>query len=266
MRLKLFRRNVSKEGLRSGQGVPQQQKATQKAQHAVCQVKDVGYAYGDAKLLWVLQGVTFQLNAQEHVALMGASGSGKSTLLHLVGLLDVPRKGDVLLPLQGNKALSGTKALKDRQRTRLRCDLLGLIYQFHHLLPELTAEENVMFPLLLAGIKRREAAMRAVALLKRVDLAKRLHHKPAQLSGGEQQRVAIARALIRAPKMLLADEPTGSLDEKTGLKAMQLMKEMTRESGTTLLMATHNAALASLCDRTLTLKDGHILSGDNKAS
>ncbi|MEH0002433.1 MAG: ABC transporter ATP-binding protein [Holosporaceae bacterium] len=242
--------------------MPQQKKATQPSKHTVCQVKDVGYAYGSAKLLWVLEGVTFQLHAQEHVALMGASGSGKSTLLHLVGLLDVPRNGDILLPLQGNKTLFATKALKDRQRTRLRCNLLGLIYQFHHLLHELTAEENVMFPLLLAGMRRPEAAMRAVALLKRVDLAKRLHHKPAQLSGGEQQRVAIARALIRAPQILLADEPTGSLDEKTGLKVMQLVKEMTRETGTTLLMATHNAALASLCDRTLTLKGGRILLDD----
>ncbi|MGF1561641.1 MAG: ABC transporter ATP-binding protein [Geminicoccaceae bacterium] len=198
----------------------------------------------------VLRDIELSLCPGELVALVGASGSGKSTLLHIAGLLDRPSAGHVLV---GGAA---TGMMSDRRRTRLRGEALGFVYQFHHLLAEFTALENVALPALLAGANLREGRARAGALLERVGLAARMTHRPSRLSGGEQQRVAIARALINAPKVLLADEPTGNLDEETADQVFELLLTAVREQGAAALIATHDTALAARMDRILRLRTG----------
>jgi len=202
--------------------------------------------------LEVLKGVDLTIAPGEMVALVGPSGSGKSTLLQIAGLLDAPTSGRVII---GGEDVSG---LKDRERTRLRRSEIGFIYQFHHLLSEFTARENVMVPQIIAGTAKREARARAEGLLDQVGLSHRLTHRPAKLSGGEQQRVAIARALANAPRLLLADEPTGNLDEHTADEVFAVLKAMVRDSGTGALLATHNLALAARMDRTVEIRDGRI--------
>lgn len=200
----------------------------------------------------VLRGADLALKAGELVALIGPSGSGKSTLLHIAGLLDSPQSGSI--------SIVGTDAsnANDATRTRLRNAHIGFIYQFHNLLPELTAEENVMMPLLIAGIKKNIAKERALALLARLGLAERTMHLPAQLSGGEQQRVAIARALANKPQLILADEPTGNLDPTTSESVLQLFLDIAREEGVAALIATHNMALAKRLTRAVTVRDGKL--------
>lgn len=198
----------------------------------------------------VLRGVDLEINGGELVALIGPSGSGKSTLLHIAGLLDSPQGGSITIA--GTDASSASDAV----RTRLRNEHIGFIYQFHNLLPELTAEENVMMPLLIAGVKSSEAKTRAQALLARLGLAERVKHLPAQLSGGEQQRVAIARALANKPKLILADEPTGNLDPHTSDSVTELLLTIAREEQVAMLIATHNMALAKRLTRTVTLREG----------
>ncbi len=202
--------------------------------------------------LAVLNGIDLVLDAGEIVALVGPSGAGKSTLLHVAGLLERPDGGSVLIEGRDCGGLS------DEHRTLLRRRALGFVYQFHHLLPEFSALENVMLPQMIAGIARRVARDKATALLQRVGLGERLSHRPARLSGGEQQRVALVRALANDPKILLADEPTGNLDHTTAASVMDTLIEIVRGSGLAALIATHNLELAHRLDRILALEDGRL--------
>jgi len=209
----------------------------------------------------VLRDVQMSLVPGEIVALVGPSGAGKSTLLHIAGLLERPDAGEVII---GDEACSG---LAEADRTRLRRGTLGFVYQFHHLLPEFSAMENVSLPLLMrrtAGAtrySRKQAEAEATAILQRVGLGHRLHHRPATLSGGERQRAAVARALVTRPAVLLADEPTGNLDRASAEQVYELMLELNAEVGTALVLVTHDAELASRMDRRLMLVDG-LLSED----
>jgi lipoprotein-releasing system ATP-binding protein len=200
--------------------------------------------------LEVLHGVSLELRAGEIVALVGQSGSGKSTLLHIAGLLERPDEGDVVVDGQSAGKLA------DRERTALRREFLGFVYQYHHLLPEFSAIENVMLPQMLNGVARGVARKRAEELLEMVQLGSRLDHRPGRLSGGEQQRVAIARAVANAPRVLLADEPTGNLDSMTSEAVFQQLLALVRGTGMAALIATHNPELAARMDRTLMLRDG----------
>jgi len=209
------------------------------------------FRQGGAELR-VLDGVDLALDPGEIVALVGPSGAGKSTMLHVAGLLERPDGGAVLIEGRDCGGLS------DEHRTMLRRRALGFVYQFHHLLPEFSALENVMLPQMIAGVGRREARDKAAALLERVGLAERLDHRPARLSGGEQQRVALVRALANDPKILLADEPTGNLDHTTATSVMAILIEIVRASGLAALIATHNFELAGRLDRIVTLEDGRL--------
>lgn len=209
------------------------------------------FLQGDRRLD-VLRGVTLDLRAGEIVALVGQSGSGKSTLLHIAGLLERPDGGDVLVD---GRAAGGQS---DRERTTLRRRFLGFVYQYHHLLPEFSALENVMLPQMLNGLSRAEARLRAAELLAMVHLKDRGDHRPGRLSGGEQQRVAIARAVANAPRVLLADEPTGNLDSETADAVFRQLLALVRETGMAALIATHNHELAARMDRTVHLRDGQL--------
>jgi lipoprotein-releasing system ATP-binding protein len=207
------------------------------------------YAQGE-RLIEVLRGATASFYPGEAVALLGPSGAGKSTLLHIAGLLEQPDRGAVIIDgiNCGN--------LGDAERTRMRRAEIGFVYQFHHLLPEFSALENVVLPQLILGLSRSEAESRAMELLKALGLGERADHRPAQLSGGEQQRVAIARAVANGPKFLLADEPTGNLDPHTADRVFEQLLSLVRQSGVAALIATHNLDLAARMDRTLRLVDG----------
>ena len=203
--------------------------------------------------LEVLRGVDLALKKGEIVALVGPSGSGKSTLLHIAGLLERPDSGEVVI----GGATAGR--MSDAQRTRLRRTTLGFVYQFHHLLPEFSALENIMLPLLIDGASRKIARDRANDLLQRFGLADRARHRPARLSGGEQQRIAIARAVANRPAVLFADEPTGNLDAKTAGVVFGELAELAQANGLAALVATHNQALAERMDRTVELRDGVLI-------
>ncbi|HEY5607173.1 MAG TPA: ABC transporter ATP-binding protein [Alphaproteobacteria bacterium] len=210
------------------------------------------FVQGAARLR-VLAGASFSVQAGEVVALVGPSGAGKSTLLHIAGLLERPDAGEV--------KILGTPCarLGDQARTELRRKTLGFVYQFHHLLPEFTALENVVIPQMIAGVAKRAATKRARDLLGLVGLAERERHRPARLSGGEQQRVAMARALANAPKVLLADEPTGNLDQTTAGQVFDMLMNVVRGQGVAALIATHNLDLAARMDRALRLADGKVV-------
>jgi lipoprotein-releasing system ATP-binding protein len=209
------------------------------------------YRSGD-KTLTVLNGVDLDVRPGEIVGLIGPSGSGKSSLLHAAGLLEHPDAGQIIV--EGRDCSN----LSDRQRTRVRLATIGFVYQAHHLLAEFTALDNVALPQMIAGRSRKAARARASELLSSLGLAERVDHQPAQMSGGEQQRVAIARALANAPRLLLADEPTGNLDPHTSSAVFESLYALARQEGVAALVATHNLDLARHMDRVVALKDGHL--------
>ncbi len=204
--------------------------------------------------LRILKGVSLTVSAGEFVAVVGPSGAGKSTLLHLLGALDRPTGGELSYGDRGLWTLSEGELAAFRNQT------VGFVFQFHHLLPEFTALENVMMPALIARRPQAEAAEAARALLVQVGLGERLQHRPGELSGGEQQRVAVARALVSSPRVLLADEPTGNLDRKTGEEVFALLRLFNREQGIALVLVTHNEALSRQADRVLRLEDGRLVA------
>ena len=210
------------------------------------------YVGGDGGVIAVLDSVDLTVGRGEMVAIIGASGAGKSTLLHLLGALDRPTSGEVLV------AGRGLAGLGDDATSVLRNRTIGFVFQFHHLLREFTALENVMMPLRIAGLEGEAARMRSVALLERVGLGGRMHHRPAQMSGGEQQRTAVARALVADPAVLLADEPSGNLDHTNSERLHDLFVQLTRELEIAMVVVTHNRSLASRADRVLQLEDGRL--------
>ncbi len=220
-------------------------------------LRDISKSYnpGQPNEVRVLTDASLTLSGGEIVALVAPSGAGKSTLLHIAGLLETPDAGEV--------EIAGETAgrLGDSRRTQIRRDEIGFIYQFHHLLPEFTAAENVTLPQLAAGKPQKEAAARAAQLLDSVGLSHRVSHRPAELSGGEQQRVAFCRAMANAPRLLLADEPTGNLDPATSDTVFDALMALARETGLAALIATHNPELAARMDRVVHLQDGRIIAG-----
>jgi lipoprotein-releasing system ATP-binding protein len=221
---------------------------------ATLELSDIHLTYNKNKTshLDVLKGASLTLHKGETVALVAPSGTGKSTLLHVAGLLENPDSGTVTIgDKQGNN-------ISDSEMTALRRTEIGFVYQFHHLLPEFTALENLVIPQLIAGLSIEEARTRAAEMLKYLKIGPRAAHRPSELSGGEQQRVAIARAVINTPRVLLADEPTGNLDPETSAHVFQVLAEVVQESGLSALIATHNHVLAATLDRAVTLVDGKI--------
>ena len=204
--------------------------------------------------LQVLKGVDLTINKGEIVSIVGSSGAGKSTLLHILGTLDTPDKGEVFLHGERSDLLKGNKLAKFRNKN------IGFVFQFHHLLPEFTALENVCIPGWISGKKRKETENKAITLLQTLGLDERLHNKPHQLSGGEQQRVAVARALINDPAIVLADEPTGNLDSANGRELYKLFLDLKERFQQTFLIVTHNEELAKMGDRVVVMKDGRIVS------
>ena len=213
------------------------------------------YVQGEGTLD-ILRGVDFTVLEGQSVALVAPSGTGKSTLLHVAGLLEHQDAGEVFIAGQG------TAGLADADRTRIRRTAIGFVYQFHHLLPEFSALENVMLPQMIRGLSKREASTRAKELLGYLGLGKRLEHRPAELSGGEQQRVAIARAVANAPRVLLADEPTGNLDPHTADHVFHALSQLVEATGLAAIIATHNLALADRMHRRVTLQDGLVVELD----
>jgi lipoprotein-releasing system ATP-binding protein len=218
------------------------------------QLSGVVRSYGQGETtLSILKGADFELRRGEIVGLVAPSGTGKSTLLHLAGLLERPDQGEIIV----NGRSCGT--MSDEQRTTIRRSEIGFVYQFHHLLPEFSALENIMMPQLIAGLSRAEARERAAQLLDYLRIGHRASHSPGELSGGEQQRVAIARAVANAPLVLLADEPTGNLDPETAGYVFDALEALVRQSGLAALIATHNHELARRMDRRVTIADGKIV-------
>ena len=217
------------------------------------EMRDIRMSFRQGReLLHILKGIDLELRPGEITALVGPSGSGKSTLLHIAGLLEKPTGGQVLV---GGREATG---LPDRERTRIRRQELGFVYQFHHLLPEFTALENIILPQLIEGVDKATARQKALRLLDKMGLTDRASHRPAELSGGEQQRVAIMRSLANDPNVLLADEPTGNLDDTTSGNVMAELLRLTRDRGVAALIATHNREVAYRMDRVLTLRDGRL--------
>lgn len=215
--------------------------------------KNISKSYRDGEhVTTVLQQINLQIPTGQMVAIVGSSGSGKSTLLHILGTLDAPEQGELWLDNQLVSQLSAA------EKARLRNEKLGFIYQFHHLLMDFSAEENVAMPLMIRGTKRADALLAARQMLEKVGLAHRFDHRPAELSGGERQRVAIARAVVGRPLLVLADEPTGNLDHQTAEQIYQLMRQLNREFATSFIVVTHDTQLARRLDRQLLMRDGHL--------
>jgi lipoprotein-releasing system ATP-binding protein len=218
----------------------------------IIELKNLTKIYKDGTEFHALDNVNLKIKRGEFVAIVGPSGSGKSTLMHLIGLLDTPSSGTILI--DGNDV---TK-ISDKERSEMRNRMLGFIFQYHHLLPDFTALENVMMPLLIAGKGRKEAKGTAEKLLKEVGLGDRMDHRPNELSGGQNQRVAVARALSCSPAIVLGDEPTGNLDTKTGDMIYELLRQLNKEYNQTFIVVTHNEDLASKADKIIRLVDGKI--------
>lgn len=221
----------------------------------IIQCQNVSKTYQDGKLhVEVLKSLNLTVMPQESVSIIGASGSGKSTLLHILGGLDKPSSGSVAIMGNDITHISPSKL------GQLRNQYLGFVYQFHHLLAEFTALENVMMPLLIRKVPKAQAIEQASKMLDKVGLVNRIHHRPTELSGGERQRAAIARALVNHPKCILADEPTGNLDRQNALNVLNMMLELKSELGTALVVVTHDDELATRFDKTLTMNDGQLKS------
>lgn len=214
------------------------------------------YANGELEVK-ALDGIQLSIHSGEYMAILGPSGSGKSTLMNVLGCLDNPTKGRYLLENQDVSQLSAN------QLARIRNQKIGFVFQSFNLLDYATALENVALPLVYSGVKNKQRKLRAAALLEQVGLSDRLHHKPNQLSGGQKQRVAIARALVNDPQIILADEPTGALDSKSGAEIEQLFNQL-HKSGRTIILVTHDTELAERTDRIITIKDGHLVSDIRK--
>lgn len=222
----------------------------------ILQCTNLSKQFEDGNLrVQVLFNINFQVNVGERVAIVGSSGSGKSTLLHLLGGLDTPTSGEVYV------AGYNMSRLNESDRGLVRNFNLGFVYQFHHLMPEFTAIENVAMPLLIRGMENQEAMMHSQAILEKVGLDHRLHHKPGELSGGERQRAAIARALVTKPGCMLADEPTGNLDRKNEQRVYEQLLELHTETQISLIIVTHDEVLAQRMDKVYQLEDGIIASG-----
>ncbi|MCZ6581373.1 MAG: ABC transporter ATP-binding protein [Nitrospirae bacterium] len=218
------------------------------------QVKDLHKSFTlGSQTVEVLKGISLDLNRGEMLAMVGASGVGKSTFLHILGTLDLPTKGTVWYENQDLFQLSEHALAEFRNRR------IGFVFQFHHLLPEFTALENTYLPALIQRCPKEKAVEEAMTLLAEVGLAHRVHHKPGELSGGEQQRVAVARALVRNPDLVLADEPTGNLDTKTGEALFNLLKDLKQKRGTAFVIVTHNERLSRQADRLIHIQDGQII-------
>ncbi|MRR05389.1 MAG: ABC transporter ATP-binding protein [Deltaproteobacteria bacterium] len=226
--------------------------------NCLLEVRDLRKSYQrDVSRIDVLNGINLTIQEGETIALVGASGAGKSTLLHIMGTLDRPTSGNVFF--RGKDVFT----LNDSSLATFRNRSIGFVFQFHHLLPEFTALENVMMPALISGVAKEEARKSACSFLEDVGLGHRLQHKPGELSGGEQQRVAIARALVLSPAMLLADEPTGNLDRKTSEEVHELLAAIQRKTGLSLIIVTHNELLADRMGKTIRLVDGRIQENGN---
>jgi len=224
------------------------------ADHTVLEATNLSKSYDDGggSRLDVLKDINITIKAGEKVAIVGASGSGKSTLLHLLGGLDMPTSGEVFIDEKNLGQMS------ENQRCRLRNNYLGFIYQFHHLLAEFTAQENVAMPALIRGTRPSQAMNKASMLLDKVGMTRRLHHKPSELSGGERQRAAIARAVINEPRCICADEPTGNLDRTTANQVVQVLMRLNNEFGTSLIVVTHDMELAKKMDTIYTIENGEL--------
>ncbi|WP_129599461.1 ABC transporter ATP-binding protein [Methanohalophilus profundi] len=218
----------------------------------IIEIRGLEKVYGDGVEVKALDGLDLDVKKGEFLSIVGPSGSGKSTLLHMIGILDTPTKGTILIDGQD------VTSMDDRQRSSARNKLLGFIFQYHHLLPDFTALENVMMPLLIAGKKKDEATREAEKLLNEVGLEDRLHHFPGQLSGGQNQRVAVARALVNNPKIVIGDEPTGNLDSNSSDKVYELLRKLNREFNQTFILVTHEENMARKTDRIVRIVDGKI--------
>ncbi|MGM0771670.1 MAG: ABC transporter ATP-binding protein [Halobacteriota archaeon] len=220
----------------------------------IIEIRDLTKTYTDGLGVRALDGLNMTVEKGEFLAIIGPSGSGKSTLLHMIGILDTPTSGTILIDGENVTTMS------DEERSRARNEMLGFIFQYHHLLPDFSALENVMMPLLIAGKSRHEAKRIATDLLKEVGLEDRMDHRPNQLSGGQNQRVAVARALANNPKIVIGDEPTGNLDSHSSDKIYELLRKLNREHDQTFILVTHDENMAAKTDRIIRLVDGKIVN------
>jgi lipoprotein-releasing system ATP-binding protein len=226
-------------------------------QNNIIEIKNLTKVYGDGVEVRALDDLSLDIKRGEFLAIIGPSGSGKSTLLHMIGILDTPTSGTIFIDGQDVTSMSEDK------RSKARNNMLGFIFQYHHLLPDFTALENVMMPLLIAGKSKKEARGLAEKLLKEVGLEDRMDHKPTQLSGGQSQRVAVARALANDPKIVIGDEPTGNLDSKSSQMIYDLLRKLNKERNQTFILVTHDEQMAKRTDRIVRLVDGRVFEYEN---